>query len=233
MERWLTVTQLARASTLLLGIASLAACGDSRTRPGTTDAGSDRTDAARADAATIADAGGSDAGDTDPYELGSLDETCEGVVTGRQVLAIEETYTATFEYIDGTPSTDLFLAFEYADGTILCHPAIPAPPGSGAPDRPAYLEVEVAAEISTADGAFADNVTATLTGYGPGTTELSARLDVATLAGTYEPRLMDLVSHGITFGGQIMGLSTSGSAVENGTRASGVGETIGVGSWSN
>jgi hypothetical protein len=173
-------------------------------------------------------------GDTDPYELGALDESCEGIVTGRQILdAIEESYTATFDYIDGSPSTELSLTFIYESGTLLCHPAIPAPPGSGAPDQPAYLDVEMTAQIATADGAFDETATATLTAYAADApVELRARLDVTTLVGTFEPRLMDLTTHGITFGGQLMGPTTSGTAVEGGTRSTGVGETLGVGSWS-
>lgn len=176
-----------------------------------------------------------DAGDTEPYELASLDESCEGIVTGREILdAIAETYVATFEYIDGSPSTQLTFTFTYDGGTLLCHPAVPAPPGSGAPDRPAYLDVSVTAGIATADGAFAETTTASLTAYAPGTAvELATRLDVDSLTGTYEPRLTEVTaSHGINFGGQLEGSSTSGTAIENGTRSTGVGETIGVGSWS-
>jgi hypothetical protein len=172
-------------------------------------------------------------GGTEPYEIDSLDESCEGVVTGRQILdAIAESYTAGFSYIDGTAGTTLSLTFTYESGTLLCHPAIPAPPGSGAPDLPAYLDVEVTAGIATADGAFDEATTATLTAYAPGASvELRTQLDAASLTGAFEPRLSEVTSHVITFGGQLMGTTTSGSAVEGGMRSTGVGETLGVGSW--
>ena len=172
-------------------------------------------------------------GGTEPYELDSLDESCEGVVTGRQILdAIEESYTAEFSYIDGTAGTTLSLTFTYESGTLLCHPAIPAPPGSDAPDRPAFLDVEVTAGIATADGAFDETTTATLTAYAPGApVELRAAPDADSLTGTFEPRLSAVTSHVVTFGGQLVGTTTSGSAIESGMRSSSGGETLGVGSW--
>lgn len=148
--------------------------------------------------------------------------------------AIQESYTAPFEYGGGAPATDLTLAFAYADGRLVCHPAIPAPPGSRAPDRPAHVEVEVVATIATADGAFDESTTTMLSSYGPGApVQLQARLDVDALAGTYEPQLTEVTSdHGVTFGGQLVGTTTSGTAVEGGVRPTGVAETTGIGSWS-
>jgi len=174
-----------------------------------------------------------DGAGTDPYELGALDESCEGILTGQDVLdAIEDGYTAPFEYHDERPSTDLSLTFAYEDGRLVCHPAIPAPPGSRAPDQPTYLEVEVTAGISTADGAFDESTETLLSSYAPGSAaQLAARLDAEALGGTYEPQLADVSEHTVTFGGQLMGASTSGNAVEGGMRSSGMGETTGIGSW--
>jgi hypothetical protein len=175
----------------------------------------------------------SDPGGTDPYELSSLDEACEGLLSGRDVLdSMNESYDATLTYNADGSTTGLALRFTYADGAIVCHPAVPAPPGSAAPDQPAYLEVEVSARVTTEDGSFIESGMTMLSSGSPDSpVDFNITFAVADLTGTYVPQLTDLTDHAVWFAGTASLTGASGLAMEGGTRAGGVGEVVPVGSF--
>ncbi len=171
--------------------------------------------------------------DTAPYELGSLTEECEGL-TGQALLDLAMgPHTVAFTYADGSPATELTLAFTYMDGTITCQPTVRQPPGVGAPDEPAHVEVVVDATVSTADGAFDESmsgVTLTLGGFGAADVTHNFAIPLAELGGSYAPADPDLVD-AIRFGGTISEAGLMGNALSDGHSAGGAMMTSPIGSW--
>ncbi len=170
--------------------------------------------------------------DTTPYELGDLDEECDHL-TGQQILDIAGgAHTVPFVYASAAPETELTLTFEYAGGTITCQPPIIQPPGVGAPDLPAHVDLVVDATVSTADGAFDESGTATLQlmGLGEASVMHNFDFDAATLAGSYTPTDPTLVDR-VRFGGSIFTTGLQGDALEDGHTAGGAMSTAPIGSW--
>lgn len=169
-----------------------------------------------------------------PYELESLDASCEGVITGQQVLdSIVASYTGTLSYfpLPEGRSTRITITTAYEGGTLSCHPAVFAPPGSDAPDLPPHLEVTVAMTITTEDGQFAEAFTTPLDAWIPGMASFDASFPLAELMGSYDPMRPDLMEPAVRVGGDLMGARSTGTIFFGGMRGPGVGETTGVGSW--
>jgi hypothetical protein len=159
------------------------------------------------------------------YLLPSLADSCEGAITGQEILdAVDERYAADFQYTDSaTPPTSLDVGLRFTGGTLICHPAIGA--------QPAFLEVEVDFTATSGDGAFTETGIARLSAFMAGTTiDFAARFDAASLAGSYAPTLRDIEDHVVTFSGDAIGSTSSGMIFEGGTGPTG-SQSIQVGTW--
>jgi hypothetical protein len=167
----------------------------------------------------------------DPYEMETLDEECEGL-TGQQLLDVAGgSHTVPFTYVDGTTAdTELTLTFTYADGTITCQPTINQPPGVGAPDLPAHVELEVEASVSSADGAFDETTTAVLQLDVGGSVMHNFDFDAGSLTGSYTPSDPDLVDR-VRFGGTISEMGLRGTAYEDGHSPGGAMSVAPIGNW--
>lgn len=165
------------------------------------------------------------------YRMASLDELCDETLSGQDVLdSIASEYAATLTYTDDSSTTGATITVSYGGGPILCQPAMKAPPGSGAPDRPASVLLQVTLSFKTEDGAFDETLIATVESFTAGSATLDGSLPAAFLSGTYEPTLTDVDSVDIAFGGQLTPDSSSGNVMQQGT-ADGVGRTAPVGMW--
>jgi hypothetical protein len=163
--------------------------------------------------------------------MDSLDEECEGL-TGQQLLDLAGgSHTVPFTYVDGTtPETELTLTFTYADGTITCQPTIHQPPGVGAPDLPAHVELEVEATVSSADSAFDEATTTVVQLDFGGNVTHNFDFDAAALTGSYTPSDPALVDR-VRFGGTIYGTGLQGTAYEDGRSSGGAMTVAPIGNW--
>jgi hypothetical protein len=175
--------------------------------------------------------------------LASLDDACDGnaALTGRAVVAaLKAEYDATYTPIGGGTSTPLVLKVSYTDGAITCHPAIHQAPGIGAPDTLAWLELTVAIELTTGDGTFAEKLPAQIARRYGNALELSTRVPVEDVKGTFTPAIMagfDKLSIGI-FGNLQTAGTTDGNVQQYGEISKppppgqvNPGTTRGVGAW--
>jgi hypothetical protein len=175
--------------------------------------------------------------------LASLDDACDGnaALTGRAIVAaLKAEYDATYTPIGGGASAPLVLKVSYTDGAITCHPAVHQAPGIGAPDVLAWLELTAAIELTTGDGTFAEKLPAQIARRYGNALELSTRMPVESVKGTFTPAIMsgfDKLSIGI-FGNLQPAGTTDGDVQQYGEISKppppgqvNPGTTTGVGAW--
>lgn len=168
----------------------------------------------------------------EPYELDSLDALCEGTLSGQQVLdATAPSYSGIFTYLADASETPVTITVAYEMGRIVCHPPVPAPPGTGIPDQPMHLEVEARVTFTTDDGAFAESFVSMLDAWGDASSSFSVRIAEADIMGTYVPMPSDpmLTNVAISLAGELRADGTMGNMFVGGEASSGVGATTPVG----
>jgi len=168
-----------------------------------------------------------------PRPLASLDEVCEGTLTGRVVLATTSpAYAGTLSYAADEIMTPITIGIALAEGgSILCYPTIVPPPGSAAPVQPAHVELAVTLDVTTEDGAFTESLAATLDGEGPVGSRVTASIAAAALRGTYVADVADVVAPNVSFYAGLTTTTARGDVNQGGMLSTGVGVTEGVGSF--
>lgn len=174
---------------------------------------------------------GGGGGSPAPYPLPSLDAACgTNGITGAKVLAAVMPEYRTKLGLPGQPVIDLSIRTTYKGGGVVCHPAVKAPRGSGAPDRPEHVRVDASMDFATADSAFAEAFTTEIDG-GWGVTTFDHHIPIDELSGSHArllgPEFTDVV---VGISGRFESPMTSGSVMEGGNRG-GVGGTQPVGNW--
>lgn len=150
----------------------------------------------------------------EPYLLSSLEEKCHDDLTGKELLMhISSEYIAILNgkssKYDSTlkDSIPLTIQATYKGGKIICHPEVEAPPGSLAPDIPAYIEIELEISFFTEDETFKENFTAMVTEYG----YFSKSFTTEEICGTYQPNLQGWNNVHVNINGTLYGIETWGS----------------------
>jgi len=146
--------------------------------------------------------GGDTQGDPDsgPFTLSSLDDICDGAVSGKQLMALVHpfyggTYTPPVSrppmmaWTGSTKPSALSITAAHGTGAIVCHPkeVFHCPPGAPcAAPRQAYITVDLDLGFKTADGTLDEKlvVTAQFEQNNP-SVSFTGDLPAAKIAGTY------------------------------------------------
>lgn len=178
-----------------------------------------------------------DAGPGDePWLLPSLDAVCRDdrldpyLATGADLLAVTRPSYSTM--LSSDPPTALTLGVTYDGGRILCNPAQLAPPGSGMPDQPAFVTVEVRIDFVTADGAFDEHFDTPLSGIYK-TANFVKAMSLAEVSGAFDPQMPEHENLGITIGGTFASEETWGEVRKTGQQTGQAPESLPVGAWDN
>jgi hypothetical protein len=106
-------------------------------------------------------------------------------------IAGEHTSTAVYgEDPSNTAGLSLSLSSSASAASFVdqsLNSAYPSATGNGQSDCPDYLKVGVDIAISTDDGAFSEDISATLRVYEDGQIEIDGEMDLASLQGSYAP----------------------------------------------
>lgn len=181
---------------------------------------------------TACDSTGDPVDSQDPERLQSLDEPCgPDRVTATELLAeIQGPYESPFG-LDKLSIDRLALDAVYHDGMILCFPPVHAAPGTLQPDQPAHLEIEIEVAFATANGAFDERLSATLSGSAGTAPTFTSAIAATELQGTYVPSLGSRDEVGLSVSGSFFGAETSGAVFEGRRISASVGESAPVGYW--
>ena len=139
--------------------------------------------------------------------------------------ATQPKYDTKLTTIDTMMQAPLTISVAYMGGTILCQPAMVAPPGSTVPDAPAIVRVAVAIGFHTGDGAFAEDFEATLLG-GVSEAFFSRQIRREDVKGTFDPNLPGYTNVTVAFDGSFNGTSTHGTVGKSGEPSGMVPETF-------
>jgi len=171
----------------------------------------------------------------EPYPLSSLQEVCDGALTGQDVLdrVMDGFYSATLTYIDRAGTTPLHVRVAYEGGAITCTPHRDPPPGSRSPSFPAKVSVEVNVDFATDDGAFQEALAAPLDGNFWGDLYLSTDFAAEDLGGTYDPNLPNHENVRVGIHGRFNGPMTAGHIGKGGQEPGKVRAGWFVATWEN
>ena len=166
--------------------------------------------------------------------LGSLSDTCAGITgfDGQQAVSmLKAAYSATYSPIPtgtGTSSTAA-ITVTYSNGQIVCNT-----PYGGDDAMAPSITLGVQASFATSDGAFNEHfaATVTLSSQGNGPLALLGTVPMASLHGTYTPKITGTwTTHDVSFGGMIQAAGTTSGTVEEQASTGNMGQVIGAGSW--
>lgn len=175
----------------------------------------------------------------EPYVLTSLDAPCYDALTGRQLTAADLLTTIQSEYdallrplqeddsVEAEPVA-LTIRTAYEDGALICHPAFRPPPGSAAPEIPAFVEVELTLEFVTEDGQFQETFPASFRGN-----TFTESLRPEEIEGTFEGGLEGWDEVRVGLSGTLQGAVTWGQVFLTGRSGGNVSVFDPVAAWEN
>ena len=168
-----------------------------------------------------------------PYTLASLDEPCgPNGITAQDALAnVAPEYTATLTPVQEGQPTTAVIRIEYSDGALTCHP--PFSTGETGPEVSEQVELIVSFAFTTEDGAFAEQVSASLFGGLGAFATVEAAIPADQIQGTYDPNMPGLYDVAVGFGGQFDSAGTTGTVTKSGKKSETVGEGGFVATWTN
>ncbi len=136
-------------------------------------------------------------------EVLSLDETSPIGIAGQDMLdAYAKVWTSAFEYTDRDTPTELTLTVDYSGGEVRFIDAeeptdrqVQAKETGGANQCPDRIEVDVIAQLTTADGAFDEPLEVALWAVDQAWSQFTITIDATQLAGSWQPDHFDLADY--------------------------------------